>query len=1236
MEHRRDKTKLSRVRRASIAILCLGALGAIALITLGPDVMSTSSFTDGSSEYSRSEWNLASRFVWRWQEMVELPGNYRSIGSTCWAPDSGDLTFAAKDEATGHWDLWRATKTARGYSSPHLLFELNSNGDERDPMWLPDGSALLFSSNRKGGLGGFDLFIARRSGTTFLAPERLPAPFNSDLDDRSPTMDARRRALIWATSRYSDNEFSMTLAEAKLQHDGLLPDGPIRQISELTDIDGETAEYRSPELSADGRFLTYSVERADSTSGFDLYRVMRQGSSWAHPSPLSALNTPEDEFNNTTSSEGRHMLFLRTNTQDILRPQLHMAERTEVVSLLNPNTDLFRRALLLCLSLIAAALLVALFAREEGLHPFVKFVLFSILAHVLFLLFVNTRKPPPPIPGSSDGDAFAVTFISGEDSGSAESQSTQAHGDAIQLSPVAASPSNLESAPSVTAALDAQAPSQVLTAAREAAVQPLSPEAPAESPSQSNAPSPSRELIAASSPGTNGPQFSEMESAPSSAAEDAVAVSGNARSSAPSIVRGDRSDASSISSLPASGPKTAGGVGARSLKVLVQANGPAQPQGRSELTPAAMEVGEATANVSTPFAEAEESLPTGSPQARPDSAPALVTTPSAATRTHQPGTTLGGSLEGPSLSSALTRRGSDLTERPIALTGEAATSPAAGLALPGLSRGQAREPSDVVASSSEREGPLPTRSGSLSQDSARPLSISPTRQAGAPENGLAEYGTTRVPSASSLLAKRSLGAEPSFDEPVLPMPTAFSPVASPGLSVSRASSGIASDPADKPIGPESRTAGVTSKSISTTKLPMDPGMVSTNLAASSIPNPGQIKAPDSLMEPRRGRIKAPQATVASVHGQRRGLAKARALEVGGGSKETEAAVLAGLRYLKSIQRTNGSWGPRDNHKKNGDFRIGKTGLALLAFLGSGNTHLDPGEFQEVVTTGLQFLLDSQSREGHFGNCCAYGHGIATYALAEAYAMTRDKELRVPLLRATRRILRAQKESRDPRFHGGWSYYYPDEDRQYDRWPRTSITAWQVMALKSAKIGGIPVPDAAFESAKSYITSAYSEDIGALLYNHSPQWRRSSYETLVASTPAGLFAWQLMGADQKAEAYGAALQYIEKRPPARRWRNYGNNRFATEGLGNLYYMYYSTLATFVHGGDEWSSWNEKLKALLLPAQQRNGSWRPISHYADYANDRDAAYTTAMCVLMLEVYYRYFTPLLTDMETQPKGR
>jgi len=46
------------------------------------------------------------------------------------------------------------------------------------------------------------------------------------------------------------------------------------------------------------------------------------------------------------------------------------------------------------------------------------------------------------------------------------------------------------------------------------------------------------------------------------------------------------------------------------------------------------------------------------------------------------------------------------------------------------------------------------------------------------------------------------------------------------------------------------------------------------------------------------------------------------------------------------------------------------------------------------------------------------------------------------------------------------------------------------------------------------------------------------------------------------------------------------------------------------------------------QRKDGSWSPIDVYCRYARDdeNDRSYSTAMCVLSLEVYYRYYLPLL----------
>jgi hypothetical protein len=359
-----------------------------------------------------------------------------------------------------------------------------------------------------------------------------------------------------------------------------------------------------------------------------------------------------------------------------------------------------------------------------------------------------------------------------------------------------------------------------------------------------------------------------------------------------------------------------------------------------------------------------------------------------------------------------------------------------------------------------------------------------------------------------------------------------------------------------------------------------------------------------------------------------GEAKVKALEEHGGSADTEVAVVSGLSYLAGVQHADGFWGDADDYQqKYGEMRVGKTALALLAFLGAGHTPASGTQYSENTERAVRVLLGCQDPEtGHFGRTASYSHAIATYALAECRALTGDERLRPPLERAVDWILRQQHRHEDPRFHGGWGYYYPD-GRVFDRWPRTSVTVWQVMALESARLGGLDVPDRAFDDARTFLLNAHDKARGVVRYVPAPVQLDSAYETLPGSTPAGLFALSLLGEDLAHVDYDNAIDWVLAKAPSS-YKDGGADAFVMEAQGNLYFWYYGTLSMFRHGGDSWAQWNRRLQRTLLPAQAADGSWEPISLYAKYVGDtdEDRTYSTAMCVLTLEVYYRYFTPLL----------
>ncbi len=367
---------------------------------------------------------------------------------------------------------------------------------------------------------------------------------------------------------------------------------------------------------------------------------------------------------------------------------------------------------------------------------------------------------------------------------------------------------------------------------------------------------------------------------------------------------------------------------------------------------------------------------------------------------------------------------------------------------------------------------------------------------------------------------------------------------------------------------------------------------------------------------------------ANAYSNRFGPAKAKALEQFGGTVDTERAVANGLRYLARLQQPDGTWGDRsDFDAKYGHVYVGKTALCMLAFLGAGHTPVSGTEHSTVVAQALAHLLSLQDEDtGAFGASSSYGHGITTYAIAECYGLTKAPELLRPIENALTWILQHQGPRRDKRNRGGFGYFSPGLQPE-DDYARVSVTAWMVMALESARLSGIDLPTEVLPRAREFLEQSFDQQNGWFRYNQKPSRLQSAWPTLPASTPAGAFCLMLLGAPTDDAMVHAAVDYTVQRRPEE-YRRYDDDDFVLHGQGNVYFWYYGSLCCFLAGGEPWARWNERLRTVLPQAQSADGSFAPIDVYAREAGDTrtERSYTTAMCVLSLEVYYRYFTPLL----------
>lgn len=336
------------------------------------------------------------------------------------------------------------------------------------------------------------------------------------------------------------------------------------------------------------------------------------------------------------------------------------------------------------------------------------------------------------------------------------------------------------------------------------------------------------------------------------------------------------------------------------------------------------------------------------------------------------------------------------------------------------------------------------------------------------------------------------------------------------------------------------------------------------------------------------------------------------LRSSGGRISSERAVQDALAWLKLQQNADGSFGE--------NYPVGMTGLAVLAYLGHCETP-ESALYGRTVERALEYLVSRVGRgpkgltASSGGHGDSYEHGIATYALGEAYIMTGDPEYREPFVRGIRRIIDAQTEG------GGWLYSMngqPEEGVLFD----TSISGWQIQALKSAYLASLNEVEGIEESldrAAKGMRRMYNDEKRIFRY------RRPDDDGghLVGVGVFTLAMWKHM---ESPEAQ-AGIQVLLDRLEDEDWRT--ENGELIYGKANLYGLYYDTQAMFAAGGKEWRALNRWFQKSVSEAQSEDGSWPRTEAYTGHGggvseggHERDfAIYRTAVCTLMLEVYYRF---------------
>ena len=197
-----------------------------------------------------------------------------------------------------------------------------------------------------------------------------------------------------------------------------------------------------------------------------------------------------------------------------------------------------------------------------------------------------------------------------------------------------------------------------------------------------------------------------------------------------------------------------------------------------------------------------------------------------------------------------------------------------------------------------------------------------------------------------------------------------------------------------------------------------------------------------------------------------------------------------------------------------------TAFGLLPFLAAGITHKPAAgkkgkvdnKYVKTVAQGLNYLLGKQGRDGSFPDGM-YTHGLATIAVCEAYGLTSDPKLKRSAQLALNYIVAAQ----DP-VGGGWRY----QPRQGSD---TSVTGFQIAALKSGQLAGLNVPKATLQKAGKWLDFCQTKDKSGYGYIGS---ERPS----ITMTAVGLLCRMYLGTPRedpglKAGAAKLKTEYLPK-------------------------------------------------------------------------------------------------------------
>ncbi|HEV3022923.1 MAG TPA: hypothetical protein VGX76_10660 [Pirellulales bacterium] len=312
--------------RSAPRLLAIGATIALAA-WLVPRRIEGLALVDGSHRWLADDQPI--RRLVAWQPPAELtevvtprvPPDELTLPH--WSNLGTTLYFTLR-RAKGDWDLYRARRVDGRREGAVPLVELNTPSDEVGVSVSADGDELYLASNRPGGVGGFDLYVSRKSKAGWGLPQNLGKAINTAADELDPTLTPDGQRLFFTSDRGSSPAKTDLFIVRRPSLDSAWGEP-----AALRELNLAGSNERGGQVSPDGAFLYFSSDRParrGEGTNFDLYRArLRVGEPAAGTSEIGNpenlgpdINTSADEVGAALSDGGFAMLVASNRPSDRL------------------------------------------------------------------------------------------------------------------------------------------------------------------------------------------------------------------------------------------------------------------------------------------------------------------------------------------------------------------------------------------------------------------------------------------------------------------------------------------------------------------------------------------------------------------------------------------------------------------------------------------------------------------------------------------------------------------------------------------------------------------------------------------------------------------------------------------------------------------------------------------------------------------------------------------------------